>query len=262
MIKFFRKIRQRLLTENKPALPAGRFSKYLLYAIGEIILVVIGILIALSINNWNENRKQEAKVNNYLKSMVIDLKSDTNAYDRIISNFENQIEANSLIFKDKSYQELPLDSIVSRITSYYAMHQIVDQTYQKIKNSGLSDNLGSKELNDAINNYYSNGVNSFNTYLQYDKERSTRDDDLWFLTNNYEINLTHQATETIELPFSESEETRKKAIIQTIESNLGRNYLRHNINRKRVGIIIAKQTKTEAEELIELINKELKIDTN
>jgi hypothetical protein len=50
MIKFFRKIRQKMLTENK-------FSKYLIYAIGEIILVVIGILIALQINNWNEARK-------------------------------------------------------------------------------------------------------------------------------------------------------------------------------------------------------------
>ncbi|MBT8267457.1 MAG: hypothetical protein KJO41_11970 [Bacteroidia bacterium] len=52
MIKFFRKIRQRLVTENK-------FNKYLLYAIGEIILVVIGILIALQINNWNEHQKQK-----------------------------------------------------------------------------------------------------------------------------------------------------------------------------------------------------------
>ena len=50
MIKFFRKIRQNLLMENK-------ISKYFKYAIGEIILVVIGILIALQINNWNENRK-------------------------------------------------------------------------------------------------------------------------------------------------------------------------------------------------------------
>ena len=50
MIKFFRKIRRKLLTENK-------ISKYLLYAIGEIILVVIGILIALQVNNWNEDRK-------------------------------------------------------------------------------------------------------------------------------------------------------------------------------------------------------------
>ena len=50
MIKFFRKIRQKLLSENK-------LSKYLIYAIGEIVLVVIGILIALSINTWNEKRK-------------------------------------------------------------------------------------------------------------------------------------------------------------------------------------------------------------
>ena len=50
MIKFLRRIRQKLLSENK-------ISKYVLYAIGEIFLVVIGILIALQINNWNETRK-------------------------------------------------------------------------------------------------------------------------------------------------------------------------------------------------------------
>ena len=49
MIKFFKKIRQNLLMENKT-------GKYLKYAIGEIVLVVIGILIALGINNWNQNQ--------------------------------------------------------------------------------------------------------------------------------------------------------------------------------------------------------------
>ena len=62
MIKFFKKIRQKLLTENK-------FSKYLLYAIGEITLVVIGILIALSINNWNEEHKISKKEVANLKSL-------------------------------------------------------------------------------------------------------------------------------------------------------------------------------------------------
>lgn len=52
MIKFFRNIRQKLLVEN-------RFNKYLLYATGEIIPVVIGILIALQINNWNEDANDE-----------------------------------------------------------------------------------------------------------------------------------------------------------------------------------------------------------
>ena len=62
MIKFFRKIRQNLLSENK-------FSKYLIYAIGEIILVVIGILIALSINNWNEGRKLKAEERELLTNL-------------------------------------------------------------------------------------------------------------------------------------------------------------------------------------------------
>jgi len=65
MIKFFRKIRQRLLTENK-------FSNYLIYAVGEIALVVIGILIALSINNWNELKKQRIEDIGLLR----DLKTD------------------------------------------------------------------------------------------------------------------------------------------------------------------------------------------
>ena len=66
MIKFFRKIRQKLLVEN-------RFSKYLLYAFGEIILVVIGILIALQINNWNEKVKKEEKIQVLLNDVFNEL---------------------------------------------------------------------------------------------------------------------------------------------------------------------------------------------
>ena len=65
MLRFFRQIRQRLLTQNK-------FSKYLLYAVGEILLVVIGILIALQIDSWNEDRKDRNLYLNYL----VRLKSD------------------------------------------------------------------------------------------------------------------------------------------------------------------------------------------
>ena len=69
MIKFFRKIRQKMLTENK-------FSKYLLYAIGEIILVVIGILIALQINNQNEKRKSNELLNLYHENILFELEQD------------------------------------------------------------------------------------------------------------------------------------------------------------------------------------------
>ena len=58
MIKFFRNIRKKLIVENQSVI---KKTNYIKYAIGEIILVVIGILIALSVNNWNieKNRKQE-----------------------------------------------------------------------------------------------------------------------------------------------------------------------------------------------------------
>ncbi len=69
MIKFFRKIRQNLLLENKT-------GKYLKYAIGEILLVVIGILIALSINNWNEQRKTNELLNLYQENIVFELEQD------------------------------------------------------------------------------------------------------------------------------------------------------------------------------------------
>lgn len=81
MIKFFRKIRQNLIVDNKT-------SKYFKYAIGEIILVVIGILIALQINNWNESRKQKDTLNNIYATIKTDLQEDIKNIDRVISELE------------------------------------------------------------------------------------------------------------------------------------------------------------------------------
>jgi|GEM_PF-458644 len=69
MIKFFRKIRQKLLSENK-------FSKYLIYAIGEILLVVIGIIIAVSIGEWRQKVNDRNEVLNYYNNLTDDLQKD------------------------------------------------------------------------------------------------------------------------------------------------------------------------------------------
>jgi len=74
MINFFRKFRQRLLAENK-------FSKYLLYAIGEIVLVVVGILIALQINTWNQGRNREQI---YLGRLKAELETNINRGNLIL----------------------------------------------------------------------------------------------------------------------------------------------------------------------------------
>lgn len=77
MIKLFRRIRRSLLSENK-------FSKYLLYAIGEIVLVVIGILIAIQIDSHYERKKERAKEQSYLKEINLDFKSNKEQLDSII----------------------------------------------------------------------------------------------------------------------------------------------------------------------------------
>ena len=96
MIKFFRHIRRHLLSESK-------FSKYLIYAIGEIILVVIGILIALQFNNWNESRKENILAKNYYKRLLSDLKADKEYANKYISRIDS-----SLVLYDnyrKSYRK-------------------------------------------------------------------------------------------------------------------------------------------------------------
>ncbi|WP_299335501.1 DUF6090 family protein [uncultured Psychroserpens sp.] len=82
MIKFFRRIRQRLLSENK-------FSKYLIYAFGEIILVVIGILIALQINNWNENRRQQKQLMAVYERTLADINSDIEELTAIVEHHDS-----------------------------------------------------------------------------------------------------------------------------------------------------------------------------
>jgi len=81
MIKFFRTIRQNLLFE-------GNTVKYLKYAIGEIVLVVIGILIALQINNWNERRNQERALKNIYAMIADDLEQDIKKIEFVIQNKE------------------------------------------------------------------------------------------------------------------------------------------------------------------------------
>jgi len=84
MLKFFRKIRQNLLKEN-------HFSKYLLYAIGEILLVVIGILIAVQINNWNEQRQDAHRAQAILKGLKNDMLQDKADLDFLQERYQERL---------------------------------------------------------------------------------------------------------------------------------------------------------------------------
>jgi hypothetical protein len=110
MIKLFRNTRRKLLSENK-------FSKYLAYAIGEIFLVVVGILIALWINSMNQERINEAKAITILNEIQRDLKKDINEAKSIINRFITHDSIAKLIFWDK----LTADEMFSDETKSYGI---------------------------------------------------------------------------------------------------------------------------------------------
>ena len=83
MIQFFRKIRRGLLSENK-------FKEYLLYAIGEILLIMIGILLALQVNNWNEGRKNILAEKSYLLGIKQDLKADSIFIEHLFPEYQSK----------------------------------------------------------------------------------------------------------------------------------------------------------------------------
>jgi hypothetical protein len=88
MIKFFRAIRQKSLAQNN-------IVRYLLYATGEIVLVVIGILIALAITDWNETRKKEQKIQLVFEDILLDLASDITSTNNLMQYYE---EKDTLIY--------------------------------------------------------------------------------------------------------------------------------------------------------------------
>jgi hypothetical protein len=135
MIKFFRNIRQNLLNE-------GKTSKYFKYAIGEIILVVIGILIALQINNWNEGRKDH----NTEKTHLLNLLSDLDEQKTILSDFtevETMYETNGedvLSHYVKNNGFVPIDTIYDKLSvlSLRRSFNPINTTYREmIASSGI-----------------------------------------------------------------------------------------------------------------------------
>jgi hypothetical protein len=152
MIKFFRKIRQNLLLE-------GKNVKYLKYAIGEIVLVVIGILIALGINNWNQENKDLKLSKEYLSRIHRDIVQDTINFREII-NYNKNLRSDIKGMLVTLYGEIDKEEQVQKMSTIYdnALNQVFspnNNTYNGMVNSGGLQLIKSLELKEAIVKLYS-----------------------------------------------------------------------------------------------------------
>tara|TARA_R110001632_G_scaffold54410_9_gene133342 strand:+ start:1623 stop:2381 length:759 start_codon:yes stop_codon:yes gene_type:complete len=175
MIKFFRRFRQRLIFENLPSGQAGKFSKYLLYAIGEIILVVIGILIALQINNWNENRKNSVLIDSYKINLIENLSLDSLMINETISKIEGELNQIYKFEQRVSNSSYPYDTIlnIARYDYSYTIEvhfNFIGDTYQVLNSTG-DIGLFNNDIIEGLNALYNlqeralfSSSQSFETY--------------------------------------------------------------------------------------------------
>ncbi len=223
MIKFFRKIRYDLMEKNKT-------GKYLKYAIGEIILVVIGILIALSLNNWNEQRKDRIKEQVVLKQLqedyqanLMQLEEKMTTRDKIIYSaikllkaFEQPVGVirDSLV-KDiaNAFHDPTYDPIQNDLTSSGNLILIRNHRLKRLLSNWSSDVVGVREI-EVTWTKYANGQFSlilselglgrdvFNSFMNDSKH-------LWLLDNNEESFKIEIGTSKLGAPLNEILTSRK-----------------------------------------------------
>ena len=240
MLKFFREIRLNMISKNK-------ISNYFFYAIGEIVLVVLGILIALQINNWNEHRKVESEELRLLEEIKANLETTFNNFilDTIYNS--NTVsyyrKINHYIEKDLPYNS-ELDSAFAAVGLFSSPYTI-NTAYKTLLSKGI-DIIKNKTLKEKISNFYE--VEAISLLVDVDKAE-------WSLNDN------------VVSPFF-SKHIRR---IDTTSLNIARpidfESLKHNdefinilgllIRERQKNIKYQKNSMLSIQSLIELINAEL-----
>ncbi|WP_242083053.1 DUF6090 family protein [Aestuariivivens sediminis] len=183
MIKFFRHIRKQLLSESK-------FSKYIIYALGEIILVVVGILIALGVSNWNENRKERYRAHSVLEHLSNEIKQDSVYFNNVYQAEKNiYLRGAEVLFNEHVKDEITeeYDSIIGmsfRLACFTPGIKALKNAYEELTASNLLTHINSEDLKKNLKAYYGQ-IDFLNSYS--DQSQPLSNDLIMELAQYYEI---------------------------------------------------------------------------
>ena len=155
MLSKFKKLR-------RSSLSLGNMKSYFLYAIGEILLVTFGILLALQVNNWNQNKQDQSTIGAYLNSILINIKSDLSNAELINTKRISLLPAIDYVrfnlrLKEETYNQSDI------IFTSQSFNAILENNYlnanlsgfESLKNSGYLSKLQGKDIEVLLFQYYS-----------------------------------------------------------------------------------------------------------
>ncbi len=187
MIKFFRGIRQQLLGE-------GKTGKYLKYAIGEIVLVVIGILLALQINNWNEVQKDKATENDYIDRLINEISLDTSYFNNIKKQFEYKETRMRRVISAWQSSTLKVKDSLQYINDFRSAGDIdpwfvEPVTWTQLIQTGDLKLIRDKDVLDELFNYYNSIKKTSDNFNQFPMSMTNKAREHWtepFVQEAYE----------------------------------------------------------------------------
>ena len=145
MISFFRKIRQKLLQQNQ-------VTRYLVYAVGEIALVMVGILLALQVNNWNEARKDKKKEAAFLNQIHNEFTDNKAQFERLRALHSKSLKSCDWMLENQPFTSVSIDSLRYH-TLWSRVSYTFDPSYSSIEslvNSGAIDLIRDVDLRNAL----------------------------------------------------------------------------------------------------------------
>lgn len=214
MINFFRKIRRQFADQNKPL-------KYLRYAVGEIFLVMVGILLALQVNNWNEGRKDQIELRNIFQSIVDDIEQNQYFLEQDRKFYVEENKRIKAFLNHDDYTGFNRDSLENGLETEVMKSSWRGAGYQNLRQSGITEYGKYTDVVQYINYYYENAIFWQKDYEIRLEKRMHKSDEFWrYEQDSYEFNYV-KGLRTLQ-----NDETATVILNRLLKSPIPRNILK------------------------------------